>query len=120
MSSTLRDVFWVGLGVTCLGSWAWSKSHSHSETLSLHSGYIYRLRCEGRLLVSAVGNEQLLRLDALPRELGCGAVLKPLQSQGRTNLILETSAGTVIRTVEIRSGGSSGDLEIGLSAGGSR
>ncbi len=86
--------------------------------LHLQPGFVYRLRCDGRLLVSAVGNDQLLRLDALPRELGCGAVLKPLQASGKTNLILETSAGTIIRAVEISRSGDSGSSEIRLSASG--
>lgn len=90
---------------------------ARASTLQLQPGYVYRLRCEGRLLVSAVGNEQLLRLDALPRELGCGAVLKALQPAGRTNLILETSVGTIIRTVEVSSKGDLGSSEIRLSAG---
>ncbi len=91
----------TGLLLVVTGLLGVSSAIAQVQGLRLQPGYIYRVRCEGRLLVSAVGNEGLLRLEALPKELGCGAVLKPLHSTGRTNLILETSAGTVIRTVEI-------------------
>jgi len=92
----------------CLGS---------ADALRLQVGYVYRLRCEGRLLVSAVGNDQLLRLEALPRELGCGAILKPLQASGRTNLVLETSSGTLVRSVELlpQAPGSVPKLEVALT-----
>ncbi len=71
------------------------------EPLRLTSGYIYKLRCEGRLLISAIGNDALLRLEPLPKESGCGAVLKPLGPTGTTNLLLETSTGSVSRWVEV-------------------
>lgn len=71
------------------------------EGLRLYPGYLTRVQCEGRLLVSAIGNEQLVRLEALPRDLGCGVLLKPIGPAGRTNLILETSAGSIERIVEI-------------------
>ena len=54
-----------------------------------------------RLLISAVGDEQLVELSALPRELGCGVLLKPKVDRGKTNLILETTSGTVNQVVEI-------------------
>lgn len=79
-----------------------SASAFASEGIRLHPGYIVKVHCEGRLLVSAVGNDSLVRLEALPKELGCGVLLKPLAPAGRTNLILETSAGTLNRTVEIQ------------------
>ena len=104
------------LGISGLISSAALGARAPITGLRLAYGYVYRVRCDGRLLVSAVGNESLIRLDALPRELGCGAVLKPLQSSGKTNLIFETSAGTVIRAVEIvsRLEGGAG-LEIDLT-----
>jgi hypothetical protein len=70
-------------------------------TLQLYPGYVTRIRCEGRLFASAVGNEAQVRLEAFPKELGCGALLKPLVANGRTNLILETSAGTIEQVLEI-------------------
>ncbi|MBU6154133.1 MAG: hypothetical protein KGP28_07510 [Bdellovibrionales bacterium] len=73
-----------------------------ADTLRLKFGYVEKLSCKGKLFVSAVGNEALVHLEALPKELGCGVILKPLQRSGKTNLILETSTGTVIRTVEVR------------------
>ena len=74
-----------------------------ADLIHLQSGFVYRIHCQGRLLVSAVGDERFLRLEALPKEMGCGALIKPLQSSGRTNLILETSAGTIVRLVELHS-----------------
>ncbi len=69
--------------------------------LKLTTGFIYKLRCEGRLLISAVGDESLLRLDPLPKDSGCGAILKPMGPTGVTNLLLETSSGSIGRTVEV-------------------
>ena len=71
-------------------------------TLKLSTGLIYKIQCEGRLLVSAVGNDEILRLEALPKELGCGALLKPTGKLGTTNLVLETSTGTLTRWVEVQ------------------
>jgi hypothetical protein len=71
------------------------------ELVRLYPGYVTRVQCEGRLLVSAVGNDSLVRLEALPKELGCGVLLKPVSTSGRTNLILETSTGTIERVIEI-------------------
>jgi len=71
------------------------------EVITLYPGYLTRVRCEGRLLISAVGNEELVRLEALPKELGCGALLKPRAQSGQTNFFLETSTGTIARRVEI-------------------
>lgn len=75
-----------------------------AQSLRLYPGYVTRVECSGRLLVSAVGNEALVRLEALPKELGCGVLLKPLSASGRTNLILETSSGTIERVVEVGAG----------------
>ncbi len=69
--------------------------------IRLYSGYVTRVQCEGRLLVSAVGNDTLVRLEALPRELGCGMLLKPLTRTGRTNLVVETTSGPFERLIEI-------------------
>ena len=71
------------------------------EPIRLTPGYIYKLHCHGRLYVSAVGDDRLLRIEALPKEIGCGAVVKSSLTKGSTNLILETSTGTVFRQVEI-------------------
>ena len=69
--------------------------------LKLTVGYIYKLRCEGRLLISAIGDEALLRLEPLPRDSGCGAIVKPLGPTGITNILLETSSGSVSRLVQV-------------------
>ena len=71
------------------------------DSVRLYPGYVSRIQCEGKLLVSSVGNESLVRLEALPRELGCGVLLKPVGPAGRTNLILETSTGTIERVIEV-------------------
>ncbi len=75
-----------------------------SPPIRIAPGYVYKLRCEGRLILSAIGNESLFRLEALPREVGCGALLKATAPSGVTNLILETSTGTVKRLIEIAPG----------------
>jgi hypothetical protein len=95
-------------------------SFAAEEPLHLQPGYVYRLRCDGRLLISAVGSEHVLRLEALPKELGCGAILKPLQASGRSNIILETSTGTIVRTVEISQRSVHPKLEIFLSSRGAK
>src|SRR5688572_502499 len=69
-------------------------AHAVSPSVTLYPGYVTRLRCEGRLLVSAVGDDRLVRLETLPKELGCGIVLKPVAAEGRSNLLLETTSGS--------------------------
>ena len=73
------------------------------QPLKLSPGFIYKIRCEGRLLISSIGNESILRLEALPRESGCGAIVKPLGPLGVTNLLIETSSGSISRAVEVTS-----------------
>ncbi|MGE4108222.1 MAG: hypothetical protein AB7F66_13490 [Bacteriovoracia bacterium] len=74
-----------------------------SENITLFSGFITKVRCEGRLLTSSIGNEQIVQLEALPKEVGCAVLLKPLSSTGKTNLILETSSGSVKTLVSLSS-----------------
>ena len=69
--------------------------------IRLYPGYLTKIRCEGRLLVSAVGNDSLVRLEPLPKDLGCAVVVKPLSIKGQTNLLIETSTGTIERIIEI-------------------
>ena len=69
------------------------------EVVKLYPGFITKVRCEGKLYVSAIGNDTAVHLEALPKELGCGVLLKPISGNTRTNLILETSTGTVRRLV---------------------
>ena len=74
-------------------------------SIVLYPGFVTKIQCEGRLLVSAVGNDAIVQLEALPRELGCGVILKPLaKATGKTNLLLETSTGTVDQELEVRAG----------------
>ena len=72
--------------------------------MRLFAGYLTQIRCEGRLLVSAIGDDHLVRLEALPKDLGCGVLLKPASASGRTNLILETSTGTIRKILVIEGG----------------
>ena len=74
---------------------------STDEVIHLKVGFVQKITCKGRLYISAVGNENLVRLEALPKELGCGVVLKPVGKVGVTNLILETSAGSLTQRVVI-------------------
>jgi len=95
------------LGLIVLFSHSSSHASSYStasDIVRLYSGFISKIRCEGRLLVSAIGNDTLVRLEPLPKELGCGVLLKPTSERGRTNLVLKTSAGTVKRIVLILNG----------------
>lgn len=78
-----------------------SGTASASSVLPLPIGYVTKVTCNGRLLISAIGNDRLVELSALPRELGCGALLKPRADRGKTNLVLETTSGTVIQLIEI-------------------
>src|SRR4051794_8083776 len=73
------------------------------KQIPLYPGYITKVRCEGKLLISAVGDPKLLALEALPAQVGCGVLLKPLARAGRTNLALETTTGSVSVIVEIAS-----------------
>ncbi len=82
---------------------ATSHARASSEATVLYAGYITKIRCEGKLLISAVGSPELLALEALPPQVGCGVLVKPLQKSGRTNLALETSTGSVNLLVEIGS-----------------
>ncbi len=72
-----------------------------SEVIHLKAGFVHKLSCEGKLFISAIGNDAIVRLEALPKELGCGVILKPIVASGRTNLILETSTGSTERQVVI-------------------
>ena len=75
-----------------------------AAAIKLHPGFIYKFKCEGRLLVSAVGNDSLLRIEALPKESGCAVLVKPKATRGITNIYLETSSGTVTRVLEVSPG----------------
>ena len=76
-------------------------ARSSDDVLHLKVGFIQKISCNGRLYVSAVGNDSLVRLEALPKELGCAVILKPTGIIGTTNLILETSTGTVMKRLEV-------------------
>ena len=71
------------------------------EVIKVRLGYVTKVACEGRLYISAIGNESLVGIEALPKELGCAVMLKPMGRSGMTNLILETSLGTVLRDVRV-------------------
>lgn len=71
------------------------------KSIELHYGYISKLECEGKLLISAIGNQELVKLDALPEAVGCGVLLKPLQKTGATNLVLETSTSSIEISIHV-------------------
>jgi hypothetical protein len=76
-----------------------------SSGIRVFPGFVTKVQCEGRLLVSAVGNDELVLLEALPKELGCGVILKPTgKALGVTNLLLETSTGTIERELQVTAG----------------
>ena len=64
------------------------------------SGFVSKVRCEGGSWLS-IGNPALVQLEALPKEIGCGVLLRPLGMDGSTNLILETSVGTIRALVDV-------------------
>lgn len=68
-------------------------SGSETETLNLYVGYLTQVHCKGRLFLSSVGDPNLVRWEAFPKELGCGVVLKPKGAYGSTDLLLKTSTG---------------------------
>lgn len=77
--------------------------HAQSaSTLFLYVGFVTKFRCQGRLLISSIGNEALVKRSVLPDQVGCGILLSPQAPSGKTNLILETSTGTLQRLIEIR------------------
>lgn len=98
--------------VIVLGALSFSVKASAAENVNLPFGYVTKLTCKGRLLISAIGDERLLDLSALPKEIGCGVLLRPRANSGRTNLILETSGGTIHRLLTISK--QSGKTEIEL------
>lgn len=88
---------------------------SLNPTLRIFPGYVTKVSCEGKLLVSSIGNDGMIRLEPLPATLGCAVLLKPLAASGRTNLILETSSSSVQVTVEVRTGiPTNQDLQVSL------
>lgn len=96
-----------------------SSALASDPALRLYPGYTTKVLCQGKLHLSVVGSEQLVQLEALPKELGCGVFLRPRAGSGRTNLILETSTGSVERIVEIRAAGTPPVLsELAYSIGG--
>lgn len=94
MKWLLISLFWVGTS-------AWAEQ----PAIRIFPGFVTKVQCEGKLYVSAVGNDQHIQLEALPKELGCGVILKPTgRGLGKTNLLLETSTGTIDREVDIVEG----------------
>ena len=76
-----------------------------AEGIRVYPGFVTKVQCEGKLFVSAVGNDLLVQLEALPKELGCGVILKPTgRATGKTNLLLETSTGTIDQELEVSEG----------------
>jgi hypothetical protein len=86
--------------------YAAEKNQDADRAVTLYAGYLTRIECDGRLLISAIGNESLARIEALPKEIGCGVLIKPLASSGQTNLIIETSSETYERILRVQPPGS--------------
>lgn len=72
-----------------------------AATLVLYSGYLTKLSCSGKLLAASAGNTRIVQIEALPKDLGCGVLIKPLAPEGRTNLFIEASTGTYQLILEI-------------------
>jgi len=88
---------WLVWGVSpCFGA-----AIPSPKPISVRSGFITRAHCEGRLLAAATGNPALLHIEPVPKEMGCAVLLKAEHAPGRTDLILETTAGTSHHWVEI-------------------
>ena len=80
-------------------------ARAEPSAIKLYPGFVVKVQCEGKLLVSAIGNDAWITLEALPKELGCGVILKPTgRGIGKSNLLLETSTGTIDREVDIVEG----------------
>ena len=95
-------VFFIFLiNIFFISSKLWAADLEGQHSIHLRIGFVQKVPCKGRLYLSAVGNESLVRLEALPKEVGCGVVLKPMGRIGETNLILETSSGTVVERLTI-------------------
>lgn len=85
------------------------------QSIRLFPGYVTKVFCQGKLLVSSLGNDSLVRLEPYPKEIGCAVILKPLSVSGRTNLVLETSSSSIQSTLEIKTGTpNSKDLQVYL------
>jgi hypothetical protein len=86
-------LFLFGVGLSSLSAQA-------KSTLILKKGFLKKVECKGRLYASGVGDEEIVELDVLPSNLGCGVILKPV-ARGATNLILETSTGTIEKNITV-------------------
>jgi hypothetical protein len=90
------------------------------EKVTLHPGFVTKLQCRGKVLVFAIGNESLVRLEPLPNEMGCGVILKAQASSGTTNLILETSSGSYKPMIEIQNKTKPSSSELWIDLGGGK
>jgi hypothetical protein len=94
---------------------------SESQAVALYSGYLTQVHCQGRLLISSVGNPALVRKEAYSKEVGCGVLLSPQAAQGRTDLLLKTSTGDQHLILEVHSDRpQAAALEIWLREGASK
>ena len=78
-----------------------ASARAEMQNLSVFHGFVTKIRCDGRILAKSGGSDQLLQVEPLPQALGCGVFVRPLSKSGSTNLILETSAGTIHRIISI-------------------
>lgn len=91
----------LSVAVTLLGVTLTSVKAEASPTIVLKAGFLKKISCKGRLYAHGVGDEGIVELEPLPFNLGCGAILRPVKA-GSTNMILETSTGTLERTLVVR------------------
>ena len=88
--------------------------------IELYPGYVSRIDCTGKLILTSIGNDKLVQIEPLPDALGCGLLLKPLQMSGTTNLVLESSsqsATAVVQVLDNRKPKSAKDLRYQLKGG---
>ena len=82
LSSKFKVIFFLGLIFSNL---------SNASDLTLYFGFVTKVKCQGKLSASVIGNDALVKFEPMPSELGCGGFLKPLQQKGQTNFFIETN-----------------------------
>lgn len=82
-----------------------------NESIQLYRGFITKIKCDGKLIASSIGDDRLVELEPLPGELGCAVLLRPKLDSGTTNLILETSTGSELRILQVSTSKSTPSLK---------
>ena len=87
----------------------------------IYYGYITQIHCKGTLYTSSVGSDELINLEPIPKNLGCGVLLQPEKDSGFTDVLLKTNTGDMHRIIEIKKSSrpvTPSQLEIWLSPDG--